>query len=969
MNPGDDPAAKGGRDDAPSRVTREVSTRETRDDAHGRAIPEDATLRAEHATGDAAKGASDETSLCASHDTPPLASHDPSPRESRDPSALDVQDASRRPPREASTHAPRATMRLQLHKEFTFDDAARLAPYMAELGISHAYVSPILKARAGSIHGYDVIDPTRVNPELDGEDGLRRLVAALRQAGLGLIVDIVPNHMAVDGADNAWWQDILANGQASRYACFFDIDWNPPDPGLRGKVLAPFLGRPYGEALAAGELQLDRGGDHPVLRYFDNTYPIDPRDFAEITAAPGDAYDPATEAGRARLHRLLERQHYRLAWWGAAGDEINWRRFFDINGLAGLRIEVPEVFEATHATLFRLYAEGLVDGVRVDHVDGLSDPPGYCRSLRAHLDALDANRPADAPPGPAYLVVEKILGAGERLPLDWGVDGTSGYDFMDGVTALLHDPAGEAPLAALWADITGRPADFESEEVAARQEILGRNFAGQLNATATALHRVARIDPATRDVTQPAIRRALLALVARFPVYRTYNAGERRSPGDDAAFRRALDAARQDSPGADQAVLDCLDRWLGGEGGDAPGAALRRAAATRFQQLTAPVAAKAVEDTAFYRYGRLLSRNDVGFDVACFGSGAETFHAACQERLATFPDAMLATATHDHKRGEFARARLAVLSEIPEAWAEAVRGWMAQNERYRRDGAPSAGDEMMLYQMIVGAWPPDLDLDDSDGVQDYAERLATWFLKSQREAKLFTDWTVPTQAYEDAARDFLFAVLCGNRAFRQSAAHVVRRIAPAGAVNGLAQLLLKSTAPGVPDTYQGTEFWDLSLVDPDNRRPVDWDARIAALHENAEPVALAATWRTGQVKQAVTARTLALRRERPMLFARGDYVPLRPEGPRAEHVVAFARVHDGAVSLTVVPRLPASLLGEGDDILIRAAAWEGTALILPASLAGRRVQDAISGAEVDLAPTTEVADLLRAFPVALLVAG
>jgi malto-oligosyltrehalose synthase len=945
-----DQAAQEKRDDP---ATRDRPIRVSRDDAEGRAMRKDADPGAMRDDGD----------QHAMRDRP-APTHQGVPV-----SAADSPAASRLRLRDAATHAPRATMRLQLHKGFSFDDAVPLVPYMAELGISHAYVSPILTARAGSIHGYDVIDPTRVNPELGGEDGLRRLVAALRQAGLGLIVDIVPNHMAVDGADNRWWQDVLTHGQASRYAGFFDIDWNPPDASLRGKVLAPFLGRPYGEALAAGELVLDRSGDTPLLRYFDNTFPIDPRDGPEIAAAPADAYDPATERGRAWLHRLLERQHYRLAWWGAAGDEINWRRFFDINGLAGLRIEVPEVFEATHATLFRLYAEGLVDGVRVDHVDGLSDPPGYCRSLRTHLDALDATRPPDAPPGPAYLVVEKILGPGERLPADWGVDGTSGYDFMDGVTALLHDPAGEAPLSALWAEVTGRAPDFESEEIAARREILGRNFAGQLDATATALHHVARIDPATRDVTQPSIRRALLALVARFPVYRTYNAGERRSPGDDAAFRRALDAAKQDRPAADIIVLDCLDRWLGGEGSDAAGAAVRRAAATRFQQLTAPVAAKAVEDTAFYRYGRLLSRNDVGFDVACFGSGADVFHAACAERLATFPDAMLATATHDHKRGEFARARLAVLSEIPDAWAESVRGWMTQNARHRRDGAPSPGDEAMLYQMIVGAWPPDLDLDDTDGVQEYAERLATWFQKALREAKLFTDWVVPTQAYEDAARDFLFAVLCGDRAFRQSAAHVVRRIAPAGAVNGLAQMLLKTTAPGVPDTYQGTEFWDLSLVDPDNRRPVDWGARIAALHDIADPPALAASWRTGRVKQAVIARALALRRERPRLFARGNYVPLPARGPRADHVVAFARVHDSAASVTVVPRLPALLLGDGDDILIRAAAWEGTALAVPASLSGRRMRDVIGGAEVALAETTDIAGLLGSFPVALLAGG
>jgi len=360
---------------------------------------------------------------------------------------------------------PRATMRLQLHRDFGFAEATPLVEYVASLGISHVYLSPILTARPGSMHGYDVVDPTQVNPELGGESGLRHLVAALRQAGLGIIVDIVPNHMAAGGMRNPWWSDVLRHGHKSQYAKFFDIDWNSSDPVLRGKVLAPFLGEPYGEALRSGTVTLTNDGDpaSPVIRYYDTTFPIRDEDHAEIAASPTNAYDATTEAGRERLHRLLERQHYRLAWWRSAGDEINWRRFFDINGLVALRIEDQEVFDATHATLLRLYQVGLIDGVRVDHVDGLADPPGYCRQLRARLDELTAQRPADAPAGPAYFVVEKILGAGEHLPDDWHVDGTSGYDFMDEVNALLHDEFGAAALQELWAAVSGRSANFADE--------------------------------------------------------------------------------------------------------------------------------------------------------------------------------------------------------------------------------------------------------------------------------------------------------------------------------------------------------------------------------------------------------------------------------------------------------------------------------------------------------------------------
>ena len=772
------------------------------------------------------------------------------------------------------------------------------------------------------MHGYDVVDPTRVNPELGGEPGLRSLVAALRNAGLGIIVDIVPNHMAVGGMENPWWSDVLQHGQASRYATFFDIDWNSADPALRGKVLAPFLGDPYGEVLRSGAITLARNDDAgaPVIRYFDNRFPIRDEDHAAIAASSPDEHDPATEAGRARLHALLERQYYRLASWRTAGDEINWRRFFDINSLAALRIEDDAVFEATHATLLRLYSEGLIDGVRVDHVDGLADPPGYCRHLRARLEELAARRPASAPSGPAWLVVEKILGPDERLPDDWEVDGTSGYDFMDDVKALLHEPAGEAPLRGLWASVSGQPADFEAEEAAARHDVLDRSFTAQLDATAAALHRVARLRLETRDVTFAAIRRVLIALLAHFPVYRTYGC-ERRSAAGDAAFARAVAGAMADCRAADHQVVALLDRWLGGEAPDELDREARCTAITRFQQLSAPLAAKAVEDTAFYRHGVLLSRNEVGADIARLWISVEEFHARCLARRESFPDAMLATATHDHKRGEDVRARLAVLSEMPAQWAASVRRWLALNAPHRRAGdgpMPSPGDEAMLYQMIVAAWPTQLDMADADGLREYVERLADWQLKALREAKLATDWTAPNLEYEDAVRSFLYAIMADRDRFLAQAADFARRIGPAGAVNGLTQTLLKLTVPGVPDFFQGSEFWDQSLVDPDNRRPVDFARRVDALDAGGQPHELAAHWRDGTVKQALIQRVLALRGRLPELFARGSYRPLAVAGPLAEQIVAFLRSHADRHCLIAAPRFPAKLLGHGDSICHRA---------------------------------------------------
>ena len=865
----------------------------------------------------------------------------------------------------AISSRPRATMRLQLHKDFTFSNAAALVPYVAEIGVSHVYCSPILTARAGSIHGYDVVDPTTVNPELGGEQGLRDFVAVLRSQGLGLIVDIVPNHMAVGGSDNPWWTDLLRHGRASRYAKFFDVDWECEDPALRGKVLAPFLGKAYGEALADGDIQVVQSpAGEPVVRYFDTELPISPADHAGVAEFGLKSFHPANSVGQANIHSLLERQHYRLAWWGTAGDEINWRRFFDINGLAGLRIEVPEVFEATHATLFRLYAEGLLDGFRVDHVDGLSDPPGYCRKLRRRLDDLAPQRPPGAAKGRAYLVVEKILGAAEVLPPDWQVDGTSGYDFMNEVSALQHNPDSEAALAELWHRSSYRPAAFEAEEIPARQEILQRGFNSSLRAVTRALHRIARSDPATRDISAASIRRGLAALLSHFPVYRGYDAGRKRSDSDQTAFSRALAEAKAVSPKSGYATLDHIDRWLGGEDSDAESYALRRLAGTLFQQLSAPVAAKAVEDTAFYRYGRLLSRNDVGFDAARLGSSVAAFHQACADRLAAFPDAMLATATHDHKRGEDLRARLAVLSEIPDEWAvflTEARKLPCPVDR------PDPGDEIMLFQMVVGAWPLDLAAADDAGCELFAARLAGWQEKALREAKLRTDWTAPNETYERVARDFLFHVFSPGSPFRVLARSFAELIAPAGAVNGLAQAALKITVPGMPDFYQGTEFWDFSLVDPDNRRPIDYDARRAALVSGFGPETLLPAWRDGRIKQWMIRAMLRLRLTAPDLFSRGDYIPLQVRGPVRDHIVAFARTYAGSVLLVIAPRLVRGMLQSDGALIFEPAALRGGIITLPDQLRGHRMRSLLAGGtslEVTAEMPLEV--LLAYFPLAVL---
>lgn len=909
----------------------------------------------------------------------------------------------------------RATLRLQFHKGFTLEQAVPLVPYFARLGISHIYASPLLAARAGSMHGYDVVDPTQVNPELGGEPALRRLVSTLREHNMGLILDIVSNHMAVGGSDNPWWLDLLEWGRLSPYGEFFDIQWHSPDPLMEGQLLLPFLGSDYGVALQEGTLKLlfkaNTGSFY--VEHYDHHFPICPSDYGEILkhqealksladrfstlsyqtdahslAMPlkGELrelasdpqtleaiqsnlqhFDSTTEAGFHNLHQLLERQSYRLASWRTAADDINWRRFFDINELGGLRVERPAVFEATHGKIFQLIAEGLVDGLRIDHIDGLADPRGYCRKLRRRVDLLAPGRHL-----PIY--VEKILGAGETLHRDWAVDGTTGYEFMNQLSLLQHDPDGEFVLGDLWQRRTERPAAFIEEAQLARQQILNGSLASDCESVAQALLQVARDDLMTRDLTLGAIRRVLQALIVHFPVYRTYISAMGRSAQDEVFFQQAMDGARQTLSEADWPVLDCVAAWLGGtpwrRKPRGRSRKILKHACVRFQQLTSPAAAKAVEDTALYRSAVLLSRNDVGYNTEQFSAPVSDFHAVNQQRLDEFPDNLLATATHDHKRGEDTRARLAVLSERSHWYAEQIELWRALARPVRVDDQmPSSGDELILYQALLGSWPLQLRDDDQAGFADYAKRIWQWQQKALREAKLQSSWSAPNEAYENAAQAFTEKLLTGEEGelLRAALGKTVNSIAAAGALNGLAQTLLRMTVPGVPDLYQGNEFWDFSLVDPDNRRPVDYATREHALQEPLPPVELLANWRDGRIKQALIAEVLNLRVEHAELFRRGTYQALEVLGSQAHSVLAFAREHEGKQAIVIVPIRCATLLENGAVPQVDALRWGDTRVVLPFAASATNLKGLFSSSAVTKNRELNISDALGDVPVNLFI--
>lgn len=935
---------------------------------------------------------------------------------------------------------PRATYRVQLHAGFDFDAAAAIVPYLASLGISHLYTSPITMARPGSLHGYDVVDHARVNPELGGEPGLERLHRALRAAGMGLLVDFVPNHMGVGGAHNPYWLDVLEWGREGRYCDWMDIDWQPAEETLVGKLLVPFLGAPYGEVLESEQLQvrLDAAEGSYSVWYHEHRFPVCPRSYDLVLArtrantrvmdsakdsATATALDQAialaervrralpheaaakgrelksklagiaaTPAGREALeaataafsgeagtpldcqplHELLEQQVYRLSYWRVATDEINYRRFFDINDLAGLRVEDDDVFAQVHALLFRLLREGKVDGVRLDHVDGLYDPAGYCEKLQAEagrcLGIDDSERPL-------YLLVEKILAPFEHVPEAWPVHGTTGYDFMSQASGLFVSEEGEQPLTRSYQRFVHDPADFETEVERAKPQILRNNLSSEFTVLARRLTRLAKDHPRTRDFTYQAIREALTDIVARFPVYRTYIAAAEPSQADeryiDWATRRALKA-----PGlVDDTVYDfirnvLLARWRpdDGEARETPGI---REIARRFQQLTGPVMAKSVEDTAFYRYTRFIALNEVGGEPSRWGCSVAAFHHATTERRERAPAAMLATATHDHKRGEDVRARLAVISELPTEWRQSLRRVTRLNRSRRHlmaegEPAPSRSAEYLYYQAVLGAWPMELAPEDGAAMAAFAERMEAYMIKAVREAKLQTHWARPDTAYEAGVSQFVRDTLDPrkSKAFLREMKRLVERVAPAGAINGLAQSVLRCTAPGVPDLYQGTECWDLSLVDPDNRGSVDYAGRSAwlagARRDGLDE--LLATWRDGRVKLGVIAALLDARRRRPELFTQGSYEPVEIHGPASDQLIAFRRRRGEEALLVVLPRLTAhAAVGDG-PLRLDTAHW-ADAFLGPEAETFIGARHLFTGATVeDLQPGA----LLAAFPVCVL---
>jgi (1->4)-alpha-D-glucan 1-alpha-D-glucosylmutase len=920
---------------------------------------------------------------------------------------------------------PVATYRVQLTASFGFDAAADLVPYLKALGISHLYASPFLKARAGSTHGYDIIDHSALNPELGGEEAFDRLCGALAAADLGLILDFVPNHMGINYADNPWWLDVLEWGPKSPRARSFDIDWELLPYRHDGGVLLPILGAPYGKALEGGEIVVKYDGTQGSFSawYYEHRLPISPNRYSEIlrtvVAAAGAEHDaagqrllalaaqyfgpnrptydeaPAFKAALAAveggagiiergltayrpaqhdnapavlLHRLLERQHYRLAHWRLAVTEINYRRFFDINNLAGLRVEDPRTFRESHALVARMIAQGRLHGLRLDHIDGLRDPINYFRRLQRIV--RQSQRAGEAMK-PFYVVIEKILAEDEPLPQFEGVHGTTGYEWLNVISRALVADAGLSHLEAHRPELTDNPRSFPVILERAKLRVLETLLASEFTVLTRLLARVAAGHYSTRDFGIDRLRLALQEFVVQFPVYRTYVRPAGVSAEDRATIARTIDAARARWVGTDTEIFDflrdalTLDLIAPGRSGYSSARVTRFA--LKVQQFTGPMMAKSLEDTAFYRHVRLLALNEVGGHPDAAGLSIDDFHRQMKARVAASPHGMTATATHDTKRGEDARARVLTISELAGEWLEAVRRWHSLNDRLvaRLHGAraPSRLHETMLYQTLVGAWP----LEGREA--GFADRVKAYALKGAREGKVETSWTNPNEDYEKALTAFVGAILDPGQSgeFIDSFEQFAQRAALLGALNSLVQLALKASMPGVPDFYQGTEFWDLSLVDPDNRRSVDFSARAAALGALAQSPdwsALASSWRDGRIKLALTHRLLAWRCERRLLFEHGDYRPLAVSGRDRDHVIAFARTSRRDAAIIVAGRHFAALT-EGGRRWPRAADWDATLHLDGFANPHDRLHSgrAIAGHRI------EVAGLFEAFPVALLDAS
>jgi len=923
---------------------------------------------------------------------------------------------------------PLATYRLQLTPSFGFSAAGRVLPYLKRLGVDTVYASPIFRARQGSDHGYDIVDPNRLNPELGGRRAFEELTAQRKRLGMGWLQDIVPNHMAYC-SQNAWLMDLLEHGRQSRCREFFDIDWNYPDPSLCGRVSAPFLGRPLREVIDAGEIHLELTGDGFRVVYYEHRFPLAlatygrvlrrladglgeqhargsgssasaellalAKAFDEQAAMPwSPAKDDALAAVKQRLwhlarhepgirkrlgldaktgrlggladpaflHELLEAQVFHPAFWQEAQRAVNYRRFFYLNDYIGVRVERPEVMDETHRLITELVADGTFTGLRIDHVDGLYDPTAYLRRLRERFAGV-------------YLVVEKILELEEPLPADWPVHGATGYAFANYVNGLFCDPRGEAPLTRAYHDFIGSPVDYESLLFEKKTLVCDRYLRGDIRGLVASLSRLLDREAAGPAAQPDRLEEAMIAIMAGFGVYRRYIRGRHVSPQARAYIERAVETAvghcpdlapsihligavllLDDSVTADAAAVDDVVRWV-----------------MRFQQVTAPAMAKGFEDTLLYVYNRLISLNEVGGDPSRFGISPDAFHAFNAERRTHWPHAMNATATHDTKRGEDVRARLNVLSEVPDEWSRCIGRWRDWNAAAKGlcegQSAPAPNDEYLLYQTLVGVWPFEAQPDET-----LTRRLCEYLLKAVREAKVHTTWAQPNTAYEEACRAFVQRVLADSpdNAFLRDFKAFQSRIAWFGVFNALSQTLLKIASPGVPDFYQGTEVWELSLVDPDNRRPVDYEKRAAFLDElvgssadvRARLRAALDRPQDGRLKLFLIQRALAARAAHREVFENGDYVPLAVHGRYADHIVAFLRRGRERSVLVVVPRLLTSVVNHG-VLPLGADVWADTRIEAPVS--NGRWQDAITGVEHEPRAQLPVGQALGAFPVSLLI--
>lgn len=817
---------------------------------------------------------------------------------------------------------PTATYRLQFRNGMTFWRAAALVPYLKRLGISHLYASPIFTATAGSTHGYDVTDVNEIEPSIGGREGFDRLTKTLKDADIGLILDIVPNHMA-SSLENAWWREVVELGESSRYARHFDIDWTQ-------RLTLPFLGDTFEAVLQNGELTVrpDPKTGKPAFCYFENYFPLTPASWQ------GRESEILTLTDRAAIAELHERQPYRLMSWRDAPRELSYRRFFEVTGLVGMRVEDKTVFDDSHRLILDLVHSGVVDGLRVDHVDGLADPKGYLERLRQEA-------------GPdCYITVEKILGKGEHLPPNWPVSGTTGYEFIASLSEVLVDNEQIDGLRKVYETVVGQPVDMRDELRDAKLLMVERNFEGEFTRLLNLAQGMAQTEGVALD--EPALRDALRELLIAFPVYRTYGTS-RGLPGEDLKLLISIVNKVQASEHAvERGALAFLARILTGEAANAG------EFVTRFQQLTGPLMAKSVEDTLFFRQHLDLALNEVGAEPLKHAFSLDRFHKEMQTRLERQPDAITSTSTHDTKRGEDARARLYTLTEAPEQWAECVDRWRQLNQTkvvFLNDGtAPRGVVTWMLYQALAGVWPTTLDVQDEAALGALEARFVGFVEKALREAKLRTDWVDSNEAYENAVLDYARYLLSpANRAFLQAFSEGLQPFIRAGLINSLTQAVIKLAAPGVPDIYQGSEGLNFSLVDPDNRLEPNFATLERMLDDDPQPdFSCEEKWLSGEVKLRVTARLLHLRQQKPALFRRGDYLPLPAGGKRADNVIAFARADGSDALIVVAPRLAFTLVGNGQP-LPPPQFWAETQIPLPASLANRRYRDVLSGKETTLA--------------------